>query len=162
MSLVQFESSDKATSNGELMRRLGERPLKNLRREPKRLDEIWNGAAYPEIDLTDLKVLERLAKEEIRLGILMQQVDRAMVFGVAFGMTYPTDLERLWRQTFETLHDESEWKQMRSAGLAIPERQETYPLITARTDTLNQTGAYARAYRPDLLAPLDLANYGLE
>ena len=58
--------------------------------------------------------------------------------------------------------DAMEWNEMRSHGLAIPERQEMYPLATAEQDALDQTSAYVRRYRPELLQPLNLGSYGSE
>jgi hypothetical protein len=131
-------------------------------REPDTLHDVWNLAQFPEIDMREMRTMEMLAKGEVRLGVLLNHARAAATYGVGFGMIHSPRFEELWRRTFETPMPEADWNAARTAGLAIPERQEVYPLAKAQGDTLNQTAAYVRLHRPKLLEPLDLASYGFD
>lgn len=161
-SLLGLELNDATTPYADAMRDLVTAWLENLKGTPESLHDVWTGAAFPEVDLASMATWEQMAKGELRVAVLMARLTTAAVYGVAYGMAFGSELEELWRKSFETLRGEGDWKRARSAGLAIPAQQEIYPLADAQTAALHQTALYAREFRPDLLDPLDLTNYGVD
>lgn len=158
-NLLSLTRENEAVTFENALRALLVNWLARMKGTPQSLQEVWNLTQFPDVDLTDMNTLKGLMKDEIRLGTLFDQAKWAVVYGVAFGMFHGY-FEQLWRNTFETAIDPAKWREMKAAGLDIPEQQELYPLAAATIDTLNQTAAYVRAYRPELLDPLNLADHG--
>lgn len=160
--LTGLSGEDSAVPLADSLRAVASGLMGKIKREAESLHDVWNLSQFPEVDLRDLTTLQGLTKGEIRLGHLMQILGIAAIYGISFGLGYPDEFEELWHRSFETPVDPANWTEMRSHGLAIPERQELYPLAIAERDNLDQTGAYVRAYRPELLESLNLESYGTE
>ena len=69
--------------------------------------------------------------------------------GVAFGVTYPDDAERIWIADYET-PDQHRWGVARSASLNIPEEPVPLSLEEMKNIVLEEAREYARSYFPEL------------
>jgi len=125
-------------------------------KEPESLlDLLLTSFAPREVDFRDFDKARELAKETIRLGIALQQLDSWLFIGISLGAIFPELTERMWRQSYETTDHES-WELAWKAGLNIPEEFTPLPLEEMEHEVLVEVASYASEYFPDLVDPLNL------
>lgn len=154
--LLKLSIGRPATSMGSALDGLAEGWRGRLTRQPNTIMDVWMGCEFPSIDLADMRILKHLAGTDSNLEAVLKRVEWGATLGVAYGRRYPDELVQLWRHSYEQVMDQASWDSARAAGLDIPTQQEIQPLADAETLVLQQTSAYAHAYRPELVEPLQL------
>ncbi len=126
------------------------------RKEPESLLDLWlTSFAPPEVDFRDFDKTRKLAKKKIRLGLILQQSDSWLFAGISFGANFPELMERIWRQSYETVDQES-WAEARRIGIDIPEEFTPLPLQEMEQAVLVDVASYVTEYFPKLVDPLNL------
>ena len=104
-------------------------------------------------DYSDLDALRRLYNRKERLGVMLPWLQMWCWEGVAFGITYPDHVGKMWNANYESV-DHQRWHQARSAGLDLPEVPDILPLADMESIVLDETRDYARTYCPELVDSL--------
>ncbi|MFH1560272.1 MAG: hypothetical protein ABID84_02525 [Chloroflexota bacterium] len=113
------------------------------------LDFFLKTAAPQGYDYSDMRTLKRLHNQKVRLGEMLPWLQLWCYEGIGFGVTYPDQVEELWKANYETA-DHQEWQQARAAGLDLPEHLETLTLDEMECAVVEETLEYLRMYFPDL------------
>ena len=122
------------------------------------LDLFLTSFAPPELDFRDIQKAKSLMKKKIRLGMALLQLDSWLFVGISLGAIFPELTEKIWRQSYETVDNES-WSQALRAGVNIPKEFTPLPLEEMEHDVLIDVASYVSKYFPDLVEPLNLRLY---
>jgi hypothetical protein len=135
-----------------------------LQKEPESLQDLWEKCFAPtEFDSLDIlldsnKALDKakiLAKKKIKLSVALQWIKWWLFTGISFGVSFPELVERMWRQEYEMVSQET-WTRARQAGVDLPETFTSLRLEDMEQEVLVEVAAYVTEYFPELVDPLDL------
>jgi hypothetical protein len=126
------------------------------RKEPDSLLDLWlTSFAPPEYDFRKVMNVIELEKMKIRLGWALRQLDEWFLVGISLGANFPELTERLWRQYYERVDQES-WTRARKAGVHLPKKSTPVPLEVVENEVLGEVTSYTTEYFPDLVDMLNL------
>jgi len=127
---------------------------------PERFVEFFASTiAKPFASYRDPDTLKKMAKEQVRLGQVLEWIDMWFLSGIGLGLALPELVETMWRNSYET-SDRRAWQQARQAGLDIPEHDTPLSLEDMEQVVLSQVAEYAREYVPEVVEPLGLPAAG--
>ncbi len=112
--------------------------------------------AKPFASYQDPDTLKKMAREQVRLGQVLEWIDMWFLSGIGLGLALPELVETMWRNSYET-SDRRAWQQARQAGLDIPEHDTHLSLEDMEQEVLSQVAEYAREYVPEVVEPLGLS-----
>jgi len=106
-------------------------------------------------NLSHLETLDRLSRDTVRVGMALGWLDTWFLAGVGLGLAFPEQVEKMWREGYETTDPEA-WERARQAGLDIPEQQTLLSMEEMEQVVLSQVTPYAHEYVPEVIEPLRL------